>query len=97
MNVFVLGNISELRPGKSDVKVVIQNRSGQDVKLKPYTEIGTVIAANIVLTQASSDFDLDEQERVPCMLAQVESTDLPGETHLGSSDPKNIIQKLNLS
>ena len=46
MNVFVLGNTSELRPGKSDVNVVIQNRSGKDVDLKPHTKIGTVITAN---------------------------------------------------
>ena len=31
------------------------------------------------------------------MLAQVESTNIPGETPDGSSDPKDIIQKLNLS
>ena len=41
MNVFVLGNTSELRPGNSDI--IIHNRSDRDVKLKPGTEIGTVI------------------------------------------------------
>ena len=50
MNVFILGNTSELKPGHSNIEVVIQNRSGKDVKLKPGTEIGTVIAANIVQT-----------------------------------------------
>ena len=61
MNVFILGSTSELRPEKSEVKVVIQNRSGKDVKLKPHTEIGTVIAANIVpTTQVSNEFDMDE-------------------------------------
>ena len=30
MNVFILGNTSELRPRRSDVTVVLQNRSGQD-------------------------------------------------------------------
>ena len=98
VNVFVLGNTSKLRPGKSDVNVVIQNRSGKDVKLKPCTEIGPVIAANIVLTtQVSHDFDLDELERVSCISAQVESANIPEETHQGSSDPKDILQKLNLS
>ena len=43
MNVFVLGNTSELRPGNSDIEAVIQNRSDRDVKLKPGTEIVTVI------------------------------------------------------
>ena len=43
VNVFIPGNTSELSPGKSEVRVVIQNRSGKDMKLKPCTEIGTVI------------------------------------------------------
>ena len=98
VNVFVLENTSKLSPGKSEVKVVIQNRSGKDVKLKPHTKIGTVITANIVLTtQVNNDFDVDEQERVSCMSAQVESADIPGETPDGSGDPKDILQKLNLS
>ena len=50
MNVFIPGNTSELKPGNSDIEVVIQNRSGRDVKLKPGTEIGTGIAANIIPT-----------------------------------------------
>ena len=29
VNVFIQGNTSELRPGQSEVKVVIQNRSGK--------------------------------------------------------------------
>ena len=48
MNVFILGNTSELKHGNSNIEVVIQNRSGRDMKLKPSTEIGTVIASNIV-------------------------------------------------
>ena len=48
MNVLILGNTSELRPGNSDIEVVIQNRSDRDVKLKPGTEIGIVIVPNIV-------------------------------------------------
>ena len=38
------------------------------MNLKPHTEIGTVIAANIVpTTQVSNGFDFNEQERVSCM------------------------------
>ena len=44
VNVFVLGNTSELRPGTSEIEIVIQNRSAKDVKMKPGTEIGTVTA-----------------------------------------------------
>ena len=43
VSVFILGNTSELKPGKSKAEVVIQNRSEKDVKLKACTEIGTVI------------------------------------------------------
>ena len=59
VNVFVLGNTSELRPGSSDVTVVLQNRSKRNVTLRPHTEIGTVTAANLVpSTQLSNDYDL---------------------------------------
>ena len=98
VSVFIPGNTSELKPGKSEIELVIQNRSEKDVELKPHTEIGTVITANKVLTtQVSNDFDVDEQERVSCMSAQVESTNILGETPYGSRDPKDILQKLNLS
>ena len=100
MNVFVPGNTSELKPGNSDIEVVIQNRSGRDVKLcKPGTEIGTVIAANIVPTmQVSNDFDVTGQERVSSMLAQVESIDiLKDSSDKVRNDLKDILQKLNLS
>ena len=98
VNVFFPVNTSELRPGQSEVKVVIQNRSGKDVKLKPHTEIGTIITANIVpTTQVSNDFDVEDQDRVSCMLPQVESADILGETPHGSSAPQDILQKLNLS
>ena len=97
MNVFIPGNTSELKPGKSDIEVVIQNRSGRDVKLKPGTEIGTVIVAHIILTmQVSNEFDVNRQERVSSMLAQVESTNILRETSDVNSDLKDIPQKLNL-
>ena len=39
VNVFVLGNTSELRPRRSDVTVVLQNRSGKDVTLKHHMRL----------------------------------------------------------
>ena len=97
VSVFILGNTSELKPGKPEVEVVIQNRSEKDVKLKACTEIDTVITANIVpTTQVSNDSDMSEQERVSCMLAKVEPTNILGETPYESKDPKDILQKLNL-
>ena len=98
MNVFILGNTSKLKPGNSCIEVVIHNRSDREVKLKPGTEIGTVITANIILPmQVSNDLDVDGQERVSSMLAQVESTNLLGETPNVSNDLKDILPKLNLS
>ena len=98
MNVFILGNTSEPRPGNSNIEVVIQNRSDRDMKLKPGTEIGTVITANIIPTmQLRNNFNVDGQERVSSMLAQVESTDILRETSDVTNDLKDILQKLNLS
>ena len=78
-SIFVLGNTSELRPGGSGVAVVLRNLLGGDITLEPHTEIGMVTAANIVPSmQGGNELDLDEKEKVPCMSAQVESTDLPG-------------------
>ena len=97
--VFILGNTSELKPGNSNIEVVIQNRSGRDVKLKPGTEIGTVTAANIVPTmQVSNDSEVTGQERVSSMSAQVESIDTLRDTSdMVRTDLKDILQKLNLS
>ena len=51
--------------------IQIRNRKCQ---LKPGSEIGTVIAANIIPTmQVSSDLDVDGPEVVSSMSAQVES------------------------
>ena len=69
------------------------------MKLKPGTEIGNIIAANIVSTmQVSNDFDVTGQERVSIMLAQVEYTDILWDTSdWVRNDLKDILQKLNLS
>ena len=93
MNVFIPGNTSELKPGNSSIEVVIQNRSGRDVKLKPGIEIGTVIAANIIPTmQVSNDFDVTGQERVSSMSAQVESIDILRDTSdMVRNDLKDIL------
>ena len=76
-SVFVLGNTSELKPGGSDVTVVLRNLLEWDVTLEPHTEIGTVTAVNIVPSmQVGNEPNLYEKERVFCMSAQIESTDL---------------------
>ena len=68
------------------------------MKLKPGTEIGTVIAADIIpTTQVSNEFNVKGQERVCSMLVQVESTNKLRETSDVNNDLKDILQKLNLS
>ena len=97
-SVFILGNTSELRPGRSDVTEVLRNLSGRDITLEPGTEIGTVTAANTVpSTQVSNGSNLVEKEKVPCMSAQVESAYLHGKFQQGRGDPESILQKLDLS
>ena len=60
----------KLKPGNSNIEVVIQNRSGKDMKLKLGTEIGIVIAPNIVSTmQVSNDFDGNGPEIVSSLSA----------------------------
>ena len=69
-SIFVLGNTSELRPGGSGVAVVLRNLSGRDITLEPCTEIGTVIATNIVQSmQVGNEPDLDEKEK--CHVCQL--------------------------
>ena len=97
-NVFFLGNTYELRPGRSDVTVILRNMSGREVTLKPCTEVGTVTAANLVpLTQVSNGSDLDEKERESCMSAQVGSAEIPRRFQQRKGDTEGIIQKLDLS
>ena len=69
------------------------------MKLKPATEIGIVIAANIMPTMhIHNDSDVTGQERVSSMLAQAESIDILRDTSdVERNDLKDILQKLNLS
>ena len=91
-SVFILGNTFELRPGRSDVTVVLRNLSDRDVTLEPHNEIGTLTAANIVPSmQVGNGSHLDEKERVLCMSAQVESANLPRRFQQGSRDPEGIL------
>ena len=92
------GNTSELKPGGSDVTVVFRNLSGRDITLEPCTEIGTVTTANIVPSmQVGNEPKVEEKERVSCMSAQIESTELPEIFQQRSRDSEGILQKLDLS
>ena len=97
--VFILGNTSELKPGNSNIEVVVVNKSRRDVKLKPGTEIDTVTATNIVPTKkVSDDSEVTGPERVSSMLAQVGSIDVLKDTsEMVRTGLVDIMQKLNLS
>ena len=47
--------------------------------------------------QVGNEQTLYDKEKVQCMLAQVESTDLSAVCQQGSIDPEDILQKLDLS
>ena len=97
--VFILGNTSELKPGNSNIKVVVVNKSRQDVKLKSSTEIGTVTAANIVPTmnmKVSNEAEVTESEIVPSMSAQLGSEVLKDTSGMMKTGFKDILQKLDL-
>ena len=98
--VFSLGNTSELRPGNSDIEVVIVNKSKQDVKLKLGTEIGTVTAANIVPTmniKVSNEAEVTELETVSSMSVQLGSDVLKDTSNMVRTGLRDILQKLDLS
>ena len=95
--VFILGNTSELKPGNSDIKVVVINKSRQDVKLKPGTEIGTVTATNIVPNMmVSNEVEVTESEIVSSMSAQLGSDVLWDTSDMVRTGLKDILLKLDL-
>ena len=97
-SVFILGNISEVKPGNSDIEVVVVNKSRQDVKLKSSTEIGTVTTANIVPNmKVSNEAEVTESEIVSSMLAQLGSDVLKDTSDMVRTGLKDILQKLDLS
>ena len=69
------------------------------MKLKPGTEIGTVMATIRVPTmQVSNASEVTGPERVSSMLAQVGSIDVLRDiSDMVRTDLKDILQKLNLS
>ena len=97
-SVFIPGNTSELKPANSNIKVVVVNKSKQDVKLKPNTEIGMVTATNIVPTmQVSNVAEVTESERVSSMSVHLGSDVLKDSSHMVRTGLKDILQKLDLS
>ena len=96
--VFILGNTSELKPGNSNIEVVVVNKSRQDIKLKPGTKIGTVTAANIVPNmKVSNEAEMTESEIVSRMSAQLGSDVLKDTSDMVRTGLKDILQKLDLS
>ena len=82
-------------PGGSGVAVVLQNLSGRDIILEPHTEVGMVIASNIVPSvQIPDKQDLKENAKVQCKSAQADLSE--GEVTQEETDPEDILQKIDL-
>ena len=96
--IFITGNTSKLKPGNSNIEVVVVNKSKQDVKLKPSTEIGTVTATNIVPNmKVSNEAEVTELEIVSSMSAQLGSDVLKDTSDMVRAGLEDILQKLDLS
>ena len=96
--VFIPGITSELKPGNSNIEVVVVNKSRQDVKLELSTEIGTVTATSIVPNmKVSNEAEVTLSEIVSSMLAQVGSDVLKDTSDMVRTGLKDILQKLDLS
>ena len=66
-NIFILGNTTELKPGGSQVDVVLQNLAGREITLEPHTEGGIISAANKIppmLTPRVIKGDIQDDEKV---------------------------------
>ena len=87
-----------MKPGNSEIEIVVVNKSRQDVKLKPSTEVGSVTAANIVPTmKVSNEAEVTGSEIVSSMLAQLGSDVLKNTSDMVKTGLKYILQKLDLS
>ena len=96
--LFIPGNTCELKPGNSNIEVVVVNKSRWDVKLKPGTEIGIVTVANIVpIMRVSNEDEVTDSEIVCSMLAQLGSDVLKDTSYMVRMGLKDILQKLDLS
>ena len=92
------GEYLKIETGNSDIEIVVVNKSRQDVKLKPGTEIGTVTATNIVPTmKISNEAEMTESEKVSSMLAQLGSDVLKDTSDMVKTGLKDIMQKLDFS
>ena len=97
-NIFVPGNTTELKPGRSRVYVVLQNLYGRDIILEPHTEVGIVSAANKVLSILTPDVleknvqDDEDDKSVQCQSAQAELSKFKlKQTEI---DPEEISKKM---
>ena len=73
-----MGNTTELKPGRSQVDLVLRNLSGREVTLKSHAEVGMISAANkippmLTLRVIERDVQDDEDdEKVQSKPAQVD-------------------------
>ena len=99
-NIFVPGNTTELKPGGSEVDVVLQNLFGRDINLEPHTKVGMVSDANKVPSMLTPDVlekkvqDDEDNTIVQCQSVQAELSE--SEIRQTKIDPEEILQKVDL-
>ena len=96
--IFVPGNTTELKPGGSQVDVVLLNLSGREVTLEPHTKVGMISDANKVppmLTPEVIEEDVQDDEKIQCKSAQVDLS--KSKSKQVKVDLEEIFQKVHLS
>ena len=100
-NIFVPGNTTELKPEGSQVDVVLQNLSGREVILEPYTKVSMISTANKLPPMLTPEVikedvqDNEDDEKVQCKSAQVDLSE--SKSRQAEIDPEEILQKVDLS
>ena len=90
----------KLKPGGSQVDVVLQNLLGREVTLECHTKVGKISAANKVSSTLTPKVieenipDDEDDEKIQCKSAQVDMSN--SKSKQVKVDPKEILQKVNL-
>ena len=96
-NIFVPGNMTELKPGGSRVDVVLQNLSWRNIILEPHTKVGIVSNVPLILTPDVLEKNVQDdkdKESVQCQSTHAELS--KPEIRQVEIDPEEVLQKTDL-
>ena len=100
-NIFVWGNTTELKPGGSQVDVVLWNLLGREVTLEPHTKFSMISAANRVPPILAPKVieegiqDNEDDRKIQCKSAQVDM--LISRSNQVKVDLEELLWKFDLS